>query len=304
MSKHNILALVFTAVVLVFVVINKADTGAGVPVAATEVDSAGSPQEAPDSQEFYAATIASPQSVDIWFDELNISARSLGVFDLKGGEFALRDETKLWPIASITKLMSALIIYDYVPAGAKIKISAVDIVRGEHDYEMFSAGEVFTRDDLLKAMLMRSSNTAAEALANFSADRADFIQLMNSYAVRLGMKSTRFYDPSGISSQNQSNVEDLFKLVMAILTEKPQIFEITGRAAANVTELTTLETREILNIIPFAGRPDFFGGKTGTTPAAVGNLVAVFAESGGGRVIILLGTEDRFREAELILNKW
>jgi D-alanyl-D-alanine carboxypeptidase len=63
--------------------------------------------------------------------------------------------------------------------------------------------------------------------------------------------------------------------------------------------------RPLVNINQFAGRPDFVGGKTGTTPEAVGNLVSIFKAGGNSiRIIVVLGSEERFKETENLFQKW
>lgn len=127
---------------------------------------------------------------------------------------------------------------------------------------------------------------------------------MNSYAVRFGLKDTRFVDPTGLSIGNQSTVQDLAKLTKYILINRPEIFNISREPVVTITDLTSGNSRELKNINQFAGQANFIGGKTGTTPEAVGNLISIFrgTKNGEGFIIVLLGTEDRFNETRKLLS--
>lgn len=240
-------------------------------------------------------------------DETSVKAPIYGAYALNGEKFAGAADTKEWPIASLTKLMTALVERDVIQPTEKIKITP-EMLQTDGTAGGFSEGEIFAAKDIEKALLMVSSNQAGEAFAQYYG-RVKFIDTMNSYAYRIGMTDTHFEDPTGLSFRNQSTAEDLDRLVTYILTKSPDIFKPTRTASDRIYDYRRGRYRTLANINELAGKTGFIGGKTGTTPQAVGNLISIFSNDGGksGRVIILLGSEDRYAETQNILDnilKW
>jgi len=137
------------------------------------------------------------------------------------------------PIASISKLMTAMVVLDAAPAmGETIRITAddVDTLRGSHS--RLRVGAELAREDALLLALMSSENRAAHALArHYPGGLPAFIAAMNRKAADLGMFQTRFEDPTGLSSNNVSTAHDLAKMVAAAY-RYPLIreFSTTGEA--------------------------------------------------------------------------
>ncbi len=121
------------------------------------------------------------------------------------------------PIASITKVMTAMVVLDSMPSlQAPIAISEedVDYLRGSRS--RLHVGTVITRETALLLALMSSENRAANALGrNYPGGLAAFVAAMNRKAASLGMTSTRFEDPTGLSSNNVSTARDLARMVAA-----------------------------------------------------------------------------------------
>ena len=119
------------------------------------------------------------------------------------------------PIASLTKLMTAIVVLDSgLPLDATIRVENddIDIERGSRS--KMRIGEVLARRDMLRLALMSSENRAASALARtFPGGRDAFVALMNQRAGQIGMMATWFVDSSGLSSRNVSTARDLAKLV-------------------------------------------------------------------------------------------
>ncbi len=174
--------------------------------------------------------------------------------------FRLRPEER-WPLASLTKLMTAVIALENIPYGAE-------------------------RDDLIRRMMVISDNGAAEALAD-TLGLDQWLALMNAKAKSLNMYGTGFSDASGLSYLNQSTADDVDKLARYILQKHPEIFE-WSRAPS-----VTVGGTAMPNINEFAGRPDFLGGKTGFTDEASGNLITIWRTAHGPVTIIVLGTPDK-----------
>ncbi|MBI2010733.1 MAG: D-alanyl-D-alanine carboxypeptidase [Candidatus Colwellbacteria bacterium] len=209
---------------------------------------------------------------------------------------------KRWPIASVTKLMTAFVARELMFEDEVIVITP-EAVAATGAAGGFSAYETYRLSELEKAMLTVSSNDAALAITLHWGE-ADFVKEMNRQAAILGMNETNFSDSTGISLQNRSTALDLFRLVKFIWEEEPEIFEITRRPSVAITDELG-RSRILKNINIFAGRADFLGGKTGSLPEAHGNLVSIFSlpNQTSPVIIVVLGAADRFEETKEILAK-
>ena len=132
------------------------------------------------------------------------------------------------PIASITKLMTALVVLDAKqPLDQRIRITSVDRIHGKGWYSRLAVGTTLSRRDLMHLALMASENRAARTLAeNYPGGLPAAIRAMNAKARALGMTHTHFDDPTGLSSHNVSSPEDLAKLVLAA-SRNPTIREFS-----------------------------------------------------------------------------
>ncbi len=121
------------------------------------------------------------------------------------------------PIASITKLMTAMVVLDVrLPLDEPITIDPQDRDHYKRTRSRVHNGMTLTRGELLKLALMASENTAAAALARtYPGGTEVMLTMMNAKARELGMNSTRFYDPTGLHSSNVSTAQDLVKMVQA-----------------------------------------------------------------------------------------
>jgi D-alanyl-D-alanine endopeptidase (penicillin-binding protein 7) len=233
----------------------------------------------------------------------NISAVAALVKKLSLAEplFSL-NENYQWPIASITKLMTAVVASENIPPDAKIKFSAMAIA-AEGDAGNFLVDGVYELSEVLGALLKASSNDAGVALAEHydinhkqrepitnDTNEGWFVEAMNRKAKQLKTKNTRFFDPTGLSPLNQSALEDLEKLVIYIYQNHPEIFSTTREKEGNTH--------------PFAGWPDFIGGKTGFIDEANGNLISLFNHEGQPLLIIVLGSEDRYSDTLQLYNRF
>ena len=230
------------------------------------------------------------------------SAVAAGAYLMSGSELTGWKEDKRWPIASITKLVSAYVAESVMDPEQSVVISqtAVDTMG---DAGEFKLGEIFKVRDLVKAMLITSSNDAAVALAqNYS--QTKFVSEMNLVTKAAGMNDSQFVEPTGLSVQNQSTVEDLVKLVQYIWREDREFFQITRQSTDFIVDINLGVGRQLTNINQFAGESDFLGGKTGTLPEADSNLISVFDVPGFGEpvIVVVLGSKDRFTETRSILS--
>lgn len=130
---------------------------------------------------------------------------------------AARHERMPMPIASITKLMTALVVLEAGQQDDEIIAITTDDVRGTAgSRSRLAPGARLTREDLLHLALMSSENRAAHALCrSYPGGKAACVQAMNHKAQALGMSTARFVEPTGLSSSNVASPEDLAKLVLA-----------------------------------------------------------------------------------------
>ncbi len=130
------------------------------------------------------------------------------------------------PIASITKLMTALVVLDAnQPLDEPIQITGADRDFPKGGVSRLTVGTTLTRGDLMHLALMSSENRAAHALGNnYPGGMPAMVAAMNAKAAELGMASSHFVDPTGLSSQNVASPEDLTKLVIAA-SHNPSIRE-------------------------------------------------------------------------------
>ena len=158
------------------------------------------------------------------------------VQDAASGEtLYAKNQGAVLPIASITKLMTAIVILE---AGLNLE-QRVAISGDDYDYlkgtrSRLRPGSVLTRDELLLLALMSSENRAAASLGRtYPGGSEAFIAAMNAKARALGMKDTRFVEPTGLSSGNVSSARDLARLVAAA-HEFPLIRDYSTRGSATV----------------------------------------------------------------------
>jgi D-alanyl-D-alanine endopeptidase (penicillin-binding protein 7) len=160
------------------------------------------------------------------------------------------------PIASITKLMTALVVLDaQQPLDETIEITPDDRWTGKGAFSHLPIGQKLSRADLLRLALMASENRASHTLArNYAGGTPAFIRAMNAKARSLGMTQTKFEDPSGLSNNNVSSARDLAKLVTAA-SKQPVIREYSTLRAYDVTLGKRRFTFRNTNLL--IGRPDW-----------------------------------------------
>ena len=165
-----------------------------------------------------------------------VKSASALIVDGNNGEVIFEQKAGLLtPIASITKLMTALVVLDgQQPLDEVIVITAADRWKGKGAFSHIPNGAKLTRGDLLRLALMASENLAARTLArNYPGGVTAFVRTMNVKAKALGMSQTHFDDASGLSSLNVSNARDLVKLVNAVSRD------------SRIREFSTLRSHEV-----------------------------------------------------------
>ena len=234
-----------------------------------------------------------------------ISAQSYLVADLDSGYvFDEKDSQSQFPLASITKLMTALIVVENVDLRKSIFIEKQMLDAGYGSTEGLEAGQSFRIVELFYPLLTESSNDAAEALSYFLG-RAKTIKLMNEKAKSILMENTNFVDPSGFEPENVSTARDLFYLARYVFNVRPLIFEITkGKEVLSFGQVR-FDIKELWNKNIFINDQTFLGGKTGYTKAAKQTALFIFRfldkdNTERNIVILLLGSDSIETDAEKI----
>jgi len=214
----------------------------------------------------------------------------------------------LAPIASITKLMTAMVVLDaQLPLNEEISITVADIDTLKGTHSRLRIGMSLARSELLKLALMASENRAAAALTRTYPGGTDAaIVAMNAKARELGMQNTRFLDSTGLSSNNVSTANDLVKMVLAA-RDYPLIHQYTTTASHSVDGWRGREMR-FVNTNPLVKNASWDIGvsKTGYISEAGRCLVMEATISQRPVIIVLLdswGKSTRIGDANRI-RKW
>ncbi len=256
--------------------------------------------------------------------DINARAAISYYFDKDGNErnlYEMNIEERL-PIASISKLMSAVIVLKYYDLDEEVGISENDILT-HSEFRDFRAWEETKVLEMLYPMIIESNNSAAFALAMIS-DRflksSDenrgvelFVEMMNREAEEMGMNNTQFINASGldtVSDYNYSTASDLAIFAKNIILDNDDIFEISMHRSYNLYSpdktiyYESFNTNQFLHNNKNDWQDYIIGGKTGFTLASKGCLIIVLSspKKDGYIVNVVLGTEDRFKEMEKLIN--
>lgn len=209
------------------------------------------------------------------------------------------------PIASITKLMTAVVVSEAgLPMDEMLSVGPIDQHEtGKTSYSRLKLGTQLSRGDLLHLALMASENRAAFALGrNYPGGLPAFVAAMNAKAQALGMRDTRYVEPTGLSSQNRSSAQDLSLLVRAAMVF-PQIKALSTSQQASVA--MGKQQVQFRNTNGLTRNPDWDIGlqKTGYISEA-GRCVVMQAQFAGRKLIMVLldstGRYARMGDAERI----
>lgn len=261
-----------------------------------------------------------------WFLGLiALSAQSAIVVDAHTGRVLYEsDSRRVRPIASLTKVATAIVVLDWVKySGNDLNLlapapQAVVGLGGPNPMALKPGQSVSLRDGLTSALL-GSDNAAAETLAYYvgmrmakqrgssKPPRAEFIAEMNTLAKALGMTKTKFANPHGMDTvleRGKSNAEDLVKLCQYALT-KPELRNIVNTKKAKVSKYTGGSTQHFysLNTNELIGQKGYHGIKTGMTGLAGPCLATYYVEGRTHLICIVLDSLDRFGLTRALVNQ-
>jgi len=230
------------------------------------------------------------------------------VLDAATGEAVIdKNSDAVVPIASITKLMTAMVILDRgLDLETRIVLSRDDIRTIKRSRTRLRTGASLTRDELLMLSLMASENLAAAALGRTYPGGMDaFVEAMNAKAEALGMSDTRFVEPTGLSPQNVSSARDLAQLVRAA-NNYPLIREYSTRERGTVQVFKRPLSFGNTNRLVRSSQWDIDLSKTGYISQAGRCLVMRVHLASKDLIVVLLdswGRQSRIGDANRI-RKW
>ena len=235
-------------------------------------------------------------------DRPSIKASALYMVELKSGRVLLeKNATRRLPLASLTKIMTALVALESAPLQEVVKIDRRAVVH--HSSYNFRAGEEFLLRDLVTAMLVASANDACEAVAwHIGGDDKRFVARMNERARVLGLKDTHFANPCGFDAPaHYSTAADLAKLTEQALQQP--IFAMMVRTL--VRDIATVDDTRQMSLHStneLLVDPDVNGVKTGYTSKAGRCLIASMFKDGHRLLLVALNLMDQWEQASRLLR--
>ncbi len=252
-----------------------------------------------------SAALASTFAVE----PMMLEARSAIIFDARDGRVLYeKNADESWPLASLTKLMSAEAILSMKAPDAQVEITDDDL-KPDGDSGLV-VGDIWSLKNLLTFGLLVSSNDAMQAAAA-SAGTTSIINKMNEIAATLGLKHTSFSNPTGLDVDVDTqeagaygSARDVALLASDFLKKYPEFFNAT---VSRKTEIAvggkTVEA--VPTALPILDIPGLIGAKTGYTDLAGGNLVAAFdLEIGHPVIAVVLGSsiDGRFKDVRTLIE--
>lgn len=255
---------------------------------ATRPDSPAQPITAAVAQQWYTLQHPPP-----------LSARAFLLYDLNAGQTLYQElADQALPPASLTKLMTALLVLEANQLDETVVVQGSDLVGGST--MGLQAGERLTVAELLHGLLIPSGNDAAMALArHLSGSVAAFVTQMNERSEQLGLTQTHFVNPHGLDApEHLSSARDLLTITRQVLIY-PLAQEIVASSEATVAGHSLRNTNELLLTDPAVD-----GVKTGTSAAAGQCLIVSMGHEGQRVLIVLLGSQDRYADARALFQHY
>ncbi|MFA7252678.1 MAG: serine hydrolase [Candidatus Paceibacterota bacterium] len=254
----------------------------------------------------------------VYIDESTIATTTaesfitLAVLDQDNKKVLLEKKSgQVFPIASVTKLMTAMIVIDKIPLETAV-VATKETVGGDGTAFVLEPGKTYLAKDLINGMLISSDNDSAQLLASIIGEN-NFVDQMNAKAVQLGLTQTSFVNVTGLDPLvgmgpvNLSTVNDLANLMWHIKENYPKIFEITTQLGYNICATdksckTVTTTNQLLSDENL--KYEIIGGKTGQTILAKKNLALIIKLPNDVSLInIVLGSDDNFQDSLNIINQ-
>ncbi len=239
---------------------------------------------------------------DTTLAEPQITAQSALIFDIKRGRVLFEKASdRVMPLASLTKLLSSMVVLDSIPLDKVITLDqkAIDTLGDAGD---FRVGEKVEVRHLLFSALIQSSNDAMMGLA-YDLGLENFLSLMRSKLIQLGLKETSISDSAGLSGQTKSSAREFVKIARAtfqndFITQILAIPEYNFRSASGYQHKLVSTNNLIFDSRIIAAKTGFLN-EVGQNYAA---LVNIEGSKEGRLLLIIMGSIDRTRDAKTLLN--
>lgn len=258
-------------------------------------------------------------SDNIWFPKVasedisqdkdlpKITAKAAFFVDANTGEVLFQKNShEKYHIASLIKIMTAIITMEHTELDTELAVSkrAADF---EPDKMNLVPGEVLTVSELLSGIFLVSGNDAAEVLAErVTGRREEFISLMNSKALQLGMSNTIFINPTGLEEDNRkqySSAYDVALMSRYAIKRWPTLISISSQPFVYIPQTKTHQDYTMYSGINLlTSYPGVMGFKTGYTPEAGLTLVTVAKRENKEVIGVLLGSKERRDDAKKLLD--
>lgn len=228
-----------------------------------------------------------------------ITAKSFLVTDNKGQVILEKNADRTQSIASITKLMTAIIVLNaHQDLGEELRLNFKNATT--YHTKLPRTLKTLSRGELLQLAIVKSDNFAAYTLCeNYPGGVDRCIAEMNHEALEFGMYSTHFTDPTGLDEGNQSNARDLVKLVL-VASQHTEITEASGKPLVSIKVRRRWWDFWNTNSLVRKNSENVIVSKTGYINASGGCVVMLLDTDQGQRVIVLLGSKNtRTRIPEL-----
>jgi D-alanyl-D-alanine carboxypeptidase len=252
------------------------------------------------------SSLESGQAYGSGFDAAELTARSVLVYDLSSNRalFEKNPKTRL-PMASLTKIMTAIISLENKRSDDSYKVNGADLV-GE-DSMGLTEGEMLSQEELLYGLMLKSGNDTAEVLARGypHGGRESFIQAMNDKAKALGLTDTYFDNPTGLQGDGEqyTTAYDLLVITRYALENFPLFSKIVSTARFDIQETSRHKAYSLESEVNLLQTyPGVKGVKTGYTPEAGLCLITYLDYEGHKIIAIILNSEDRRGEMRELLD--
>jgi D-alanyl-D-alanine carboxypeptidase len=256
-----------------------------------------------------------------YFEDISIEAQSAFVWDVNKQKviFSINGDVQL-PLASLTKLMTAIVADDILPESSVVTIDNNSII-SEGDSGLYE-NEKWNFKELMRFTLMVSSNDGANAVANVAGlfkndfpsrkedNKKSFVQAMNEKAKEIGLSQTYFINPTGLDtnkivSGGYGSAKDAAKLLEYAVINAPDIVELTRHTRINFESLSDINHVATNTNSSIDRVPGLIASKTGFTDLAGGNLVVAYDAGINHPIIIaVLGSSQsgRFEDVEKLVD--
>lgn len=268
-------------------------------------------KEKVDSQTAYLLPISEPNHLPVRDSSVPdpvVAAKAYLLYEVKNGKTVLaKNAQQTLPIASLTKLLTAVIALENLDLQETLTITQ-ESHKADGETADFYLGEKLSFENLLGAMLIKSSNDAAAAIARQAEAKTGvrFGELMNQKAYEIGMLNSSFLDAAGLNDEAYSSAEDLLKLVN-YSKKYSQIWKLLGMKewVTHSVDGKLTHTFPSTNKL-FQALPEIVGGKTGYTDAALGCMILEVKINPAGQessfIAIVLGSSNRFEDTKKLIE--